>query len=61
MHHFSDHAKTVITLDLNSRMLDMANQLGINISETAARLLLIEDNKRLQARDDPSPTPSGHP
>jgi len=35
MHYFSDHAKTVITLDLNSRMLDMANQLGMNISETA--------------------------
>ncbi|MBC7599044.1 MAG: hypothetical protein H7238_08510 [Polaromonas sp.] len=52
---------TVISLDLNSRMLDMANPLGMNISETADRLLLIEVNKRLEARDDPSPPPSGHP
>jgi len=46
---------TVISLDLNSRMLDMANPLGMSISETADRLLLIEVNKRLEARDDPSP------
>ena len=61
MHHSSNPAMTVITLDLNSSMLDMANQLGINISETADRLLLIEVNKRLEARDDRSPPPSGHP
>ena len=55
MHHSSNPAMTVITLDLNSSMLGMANQLGMNISETADRLLLIEVNKRLEARDDLSP------
>jgi antitoxin CcdA len=52
---------TVITLDLDSKMLDLADQLGINISETVDRLLLIEVEKRLQERDDPGPQPVSHP
>ena len=52
---------TVITLDLDSKMLDMAEQLGINLPETVDRLLLLEVNKRLQERDDPSPQPVDHP
>lgn len=52
---------TVVTLGLDSKMLDLADQLGINISETIDRLLLIEVEKRLQERDDPGPQPVSHP
>lgn len=52
---------TVVTLDLNAKMLDLADRLGINISETVDRLLLIEVEKRLQERDDPGPQPVSHP
>ncbi|UUZ64385.1 type II toxin-antitoxin system CcdA family antitoxin [Polaromonas sp. P1(28)-13] len=52
---------TVVSLDLNAKMLDLADQLGINISETVDRLLLIEVEKRLQERDDPGPQPVSHP
>ncbi|MDP2255111.1 MAG: type II toxin-antitoxin system CcdA family antitoxin [Polaromonas sp.] len=52
---------TVVTLGLDSKMLDLADQLGINISETVDRLLLIEVEKRLQERDDPGPQPVSHP
>ncbi|MDO8263115.1 MAG: hypothetical protein Q7T21_07800 [Gallionella sp.] len=52
---------TVITLDLDSKMLDMAEQLGIKLPETVGRLLLIEVNKRLQERKNPSPQAVKHP
>lgn len=52
---------TVITLDLNAKMLDLADPLGINISETVDRLLLLEVEKRFQERDDPGTQPVSPP
>ncbi|GAB3483524.1 type II toxin-antitoxin system CcdA family antitoxin [Polaromonas eurypsychrophila] len=52
MQHANDPAMTDVSIELNCKTLDMAEQLGIDLSEMANRLLLEEVNKKLKQRHD---------
>lgn len=52
--------RTIFTPGLNSKMLAMTEQPGINLPETARSLLPGEVKKRLQKRKDKNHPPAGH-
>ena len=55
MQHPNDSAMTEVSIELNCKTLDMAEQLGIDLSEMANRLLSEEVNKELEQRQDNQP------
>ncbi|HSW08659.1 type II toxin-antitoxin system CcdA family antitoxin [Aquabacterium sp.] len=50
MPHFEDSPKRATNLSLNAKVLDLARELGMNLSQTVDALLAEEVRKRYWAR-----------